>query len=233
MVNNDNSNLKQVRAPVYIPFKTFFTAIETLEPGIPPILDRSVFPTFSGGLQSQTLGAFKFLGLIKDDGSVEPLLQKLVNAKGDDRKTVMREIIRTKYAKAVELAENNASYGQLEDYFRNYNITGGTLYRVVRFYIDSCNYTGEKCSTHWAKAKKSPKRAIKKEIPAEEQDNGNAPQKNKDDNNGLAQGFLETVTLPEIGTITLSTSVNPLKLKGKYREWFYQLVDKLDEYPKE
>ena len=45
MVNNDNSNLKQVRAPVYIPFKTFFTAIETLEPGIPPILDRSVFPT--------------------------------------------------------------------------------------------------------------------------------------------------------------------------------------------
>jgi len=232
MVNSDNSNLKQVRAPVYIPFKTFLTAIETLEPGIPPILDRSVFPTFSGGLQSQVLGAFKFLGLIKDDGSVEPLLQKLVNTKGDERKAIYREIIRAKYTKAVELAEANASYGQLEDYFRNYNITGGTLYRVVRFFIDSCTYTGEKCSTHWAKAKKSPKRAIKREVPDEAVNEHETP-KNKDDNSSIAQGFLETVTLPDIGTITLSTSINPLKLKGKSREWFYQLVDKLGEYPKE
>jgi hypothetical protein len=232
MVNNENSNLKQVRAPVYIPFKTFLTAIETLEPGIPPILDRSVFPTFSGGLQSQVLGAFKFLGLIKDDGSVEPLLQKLVNAKGDERKLVLRDIIRTKYAKAVELAEANASYGQLEDYFRNYNITGGTLYRVVRFFIEACTYAGEKCSTHWAKAKKSPKRAIKKEVPNEESSEHGTPQ-NKVDNSGIASGFLETVTLPEIGTVTLSTSINPLKLKGTSREWFYQLVDKLGEYPKE
>jgi len=232
MVNNENSSLKQVRAPVYIPFKTFLTAIETLEPGIPPVIDRSVFPTFSGGLQSQVLGAFKFLGLIKDDGSGEPLLQKLVNARGDDRKTVMREIIRAKYAKAVELAENNASYGQLEDYFRNYNITGGTLYRVVRFYIDSCAYAGEKSSTHWAKAKKTPKRAIKKEI-SNEDAGGHEIEKPKDDSIGIAQGFLETVTLPDIGTITLSTSINPLKLKGASREWFYQLVDKLGEYPKE
>ena len=164
--------------------------------------------------------------------SVEPLLQKLVNAKGDERKLVLRDIIRTKYAKAVELAESNASYGQLEDYFRNYNITGGTLYRVVRFYIDTCTYTGEKCSTHWAKAKKSPKRAIKKEIPNEDAEQ-HVPEKSKDDSSGIAQGFLETVTLPEIGTITLSTSINPLKLKGKSREWFYQLVDKLGEYPKE
>ena len=52
------------RKPPYIAFKTFLTAIETFEQGIPPIIERGVWHTFSGSLQGHTLNAFKFLGLI-------------------------------------------------------------------------------------------------------------------------------------------------------------------------
>ena len=57
----------QGRLPPYIAFKTFLTAIETLQHALPPVLDRSVWHTFSGSLQSHTLGAFKYLELIDDD----------------------------------------------------------------------------------------------------------------------------------------------------------------------
>ena len=40
MVTITSNKEAQGRAPVYIPFKTFITAIDTLKPGIPPSLDR-------------------------------------------------------------------------------------------------------------------------------------------------------------------------------------------------
>jgi hypothetical protein len=93
MATKNGNKKTENRAAVYIPFKTFITAIDTLKPGIPPEIDRTVWPTFSGGLQSQTLGAFKFLGLIEEDGIVKPILNSLVNANDDERKEILGQII--------------------------------------------------------------------------------------------------------------------------------------------
>ena len=152
------------RKPAYIAFKTFLTAIETFEQGMPPTIERSVWHTFSGGLQSHTLNAFKFLGLVDEKGAPQPILQKIVHAKGEERKAILKEIIDNKYSKALQLGRNNASFQQLQDHFRASGITGGTLEMAVRFFLDACNYTGEKTSPFWAKAKKTMRRSRKAEV---------------------------------------------------------------------
>jgi len=227
MVTITSNKEEQGRAPVYIPFKTFITAIDTLKPGIPPSLDRTVWPTFSGGLQSQTLGAFKFLGLIGEDGTVNPILKTLVNADDEGRKETLKQIIRDKYAGAIALADKNASYGQLEDYFRTYDVQSTTLYRIIRFFLDACEYVGEKCSTHWAKAKKTVKRAIKREegsvrgkvVPPA---GGEQPE---------TKANVTTVQLKnDAGTVSLSLSVDLTKLSSDDWNWLREIVDKMNTY---
>ncbi len=220
MVINGNSKPEQERAPVYIPFKTFLTAVETLEQGLPDPLDRSVWPSWSGGIQSQTLGAFKFLGLIDEKGHVQPSLHKLVDAKGEQRKIVLKEIIEEKYKEAVKLGEGNSTFQQLQDFFRQYGVESGTLERVIRFFLDACEYTGSKCSVHWAKAKKTIRRTSRRgESSGEGSDNPPPPTnpQQKDDSNDRPQRQLHPMLegliteLPNPGTMLDSMKRESLK----------------------
>lgn len=226
MVSITSNNTEQDRAPVYIPFKTFISAIETLEQGLPPSLDRSAWPSFSGGVQSQTLGAFKFLGLIDETTSqVQPILKQLVEAKGETRKEILRRIIEDKYAEAIQLGQKNATFQSLQEYFRKYGVQGGTLDRVIRFFLDACSYTGAKCSPMWAKAKKSSNRRSPKkdDLPPKEKftDTGNLDK---------TPANIKTVTLRSGGTISLSLSIDMLALTPEDRTWLFELIDRLNSY---
>jgi hypothetical protein len=227
-VNKNNRNkTEHRRAPVYIPFKTFLTAVETFEQGIPPTLDRSVWPSFSGGTQSQTLGAFKFLGLINETGEVKGPLERLVDAKGDERKGVLREIIENQYAGAIQLAEQNASFQQLQEYFRAYGVQAGTLERVVRFFLDVCEYAGVKCSPLWSKAKKTLRRVSKKdETPSKVKPIKGKPAKSE----GETKFQVRTIQLQSGGTLSLSLSVDLMVLSREDREWLFTLIDQLNAY---
>jgi len=218
-----NNKSEQERAPVYIPFKTFLTAVETLEQALPATLDRSVWPSFAGGLQSQTLGAFKFMGLIDEEGKVQPILTRLVNARGDARKEVLGEVIKNRYEEAIRLGERNASFQQLQDFFRKYKVQGGTLERIIRFFLDVCEYTGIKCSPHWAKARKTIKRARRDETTRSVQPTGRAYHENIRPN-------IKTVELRSGGKLSLSLSVDLLTLSPEDREWLFEIIDRLNKY---
>lgn len=225
MVNKDENISEHGRAPVYIPFKTFLNAVETLGQGMPPTLDRSVWPSFSGGIQSQTLGAFKFLGLVKEDGEVEPILRLLVDAKGDERKTVLAEIIQNKYAGALRLAGKNASFNQLLELFRGYGVQGGTLERAIRFFLDACEYTDLKCSPLWAKAKKTFRKQSKKE---EQQSKYKPFEVSTPD--GEVKSSVKTVNLKSGGTLSLSLSIDIVALSKEDRDWLFGIIDELNAY---
>lgn len=228
MVNNNSGNkTEHGRAPVYIPFKTFLTAIEALGQGLPPTLDRSVWPSFSGGAQSQTLGAFKFLGLVNEQGKVEEILERLVNAKGNEEKGVLREIIESRYAGAIQLAQKNASFQQLQDYFRGYGVQAGTLERVTRFFLDACEYTGVKGSPLWAKAKKTFRRTTKRgEVPTKDKSTKGKPTKVETE----SKLSVKTIQLQSGGTLSLSMSVDLMSLSREDRDWLFELIDKLTTY---
>lgn len=223
-INNGNIKAKHGRAPVYIPFKTFINALETLQQGMPRRLDRSVWPSFSGIVQSQTLGAFKFLELIDDNGEVQPILERLAGTKGDDRKAVLREIIDKQYAEAIRLGEKNASFQQLLDLFRGYGVQGGTLERAIRFFLDSCDYTGLKGSPLWAKAKKTIRRPPRK--------SEGSPKHERIERTGdkRTQPSVKAVQLRSGGTLSLSLSVDLMALSREDREWLFGLIDQLNAY---
>jgi hypothetical protein len=225
MVTNGNSK-SELRAPVYIPFKTFLNAVEVLEQGLPDPLDRSVWPSWSGGVQSQTLGAFKFLGLIDEKGNVQNILHRLVDAKSEERKTVVKEIIEERYKEAVKLGEVNSTFQQLQDLFRQYGVESGTLERVTRFFLDSCEYTGIKCSAHWAKAKKTARRQSKKD---DSTTNDKTILQHSITNDEKAKN-IQTIQLKSGGTISLSVVVDLISLSTEDREWLFKMIDQFKEY---
>ncbi len=219
------------RKPSYIAFKTFLTAVETFEQGLPPMLDRSVWPTFSGGLQSHTLNAFKFLGLIDENGKVQEILEKLVNAKGENRKDVIKEIINGKYKEAVKLGSVNASFQQLQDHFRSFGVQGGTLEMVVRFFLDACKFTGIKYSPLWASAKKTSRRGKKEEPPAPG-DGKVIPPTPPGAIAGQAKANIQTIQLKSGGTVSLSVDIDLISLSQEDREWIFKIIDQFKEYGK-
>lgn len=227
MTTNSENTTTRDRKPSYIAFKTFLTAVETLQQGLPPVIDRSVWHTFSGGLQSHTLNAFKFLGLIDEKGKVQPILENLVSAKGEERKTLIREIIGDKYKEAVQLGQKNASFQQLQDHFRSYGVQGGTLEMVVRFFLDACKYTGEKCSPLWAKAKKAVRRSKREESPSTGKDATFPPVEKEQ-----PKANVQTVQLKSGGTLSLSVVVDLISLSQEDREWLFKLIDQFKEYEK-
>ncbi len=236
------SSTDKVVAP-YIPFKTFQTAIETLEQGVPPQLDRSVWKTWSGAVQSQTLSGFRFLGLIDSNGNTQPSLNKLVEAREDSaRRAVLKTIIEERYAKLIPMAEQDVTSKQLEDTLREYGVQGSTLDKAVRFFISAANYAGVRLSVHWAKAngRGTANRTSRQRIPREP-DGESAPpsRRGRQRNNPPAgrnpePGYVKTVSLPgSVGTVTLSVSINPIELIGPHRTWFYEGVDWLNKCPSE
>jgi hypothetical protein len=109
--------------------------------GVPPRIDRSFLSGLSGGYQTQVLAALRSLGLILDDGTVQPALQTLVD-QPQNRRALVAMILRTRYPEAVAMGEEKATQGQLEGQFKKYGITGATLRKAIAFYLHAADFAG-------------------------------------------------------------------------------------------
>ena len=220
---------------VYVPFKTLLTAITSLVKGLPTRLDRTAWPSLSGLTQSQTLSAFKFLGLIDKDGYVQPILKQLVgeSMESAEFKSTMSDVLKAKYDKVVSLACQNGTIAQLQEAMRGYNVSGTTLDRAVRFWTEAAAFSGIPYPDNWRKVRGA-SGVGKRRRGNLEGEHVERPHVNKpgEGDSASSQGYVKTVTLRGgIGRVTLSVTVNPIELSGKNRSWFYELVDKLNECP--
>jgi hypothetical protein len=238
MKKDANVNQTLPLTGVYIPFKTFLTAVKTFSQAMPPKLDKSAWPSFSNLLKGQTFNAFKFLELIDREGNPQPSLKELAKepVESAEFKATLGRIIEEKYGPVVELAAKHGTINQLQDAMKVYYVSGTTLERAIRFWLEAAKAVGIPYPENWKRATKGIVR--RRKAGASTSDGGGAGKlsgKVNPSNGGLSQsGYSETVTLPgDIGTITLTVSINPIKLKGESRDWFNQLIDKLGECPTE
>jgi hypothetical protein len=123
----------------YVPFKTFLNALESLEHGVPHVIDRSVWPTFSGLYQSQTLAAFRFLGLIDEEGKPTADLLKLVGDK-DNRKLQLRRVLEQSYASVVKRDLTKMTSASLDSAMEEYGGTGDTHRKAISFFLQAARY---------------------------------------------------------------------------------------------
>ncbi len=128
----------------YVPFKTFLTALETLEGGgVPNRIDGSIWRSFSGLVQSQVLGAFRFLGLVDGDQPT-PELRKLVEDK-QNPPAVLRRILEKSYSALISHDLTKMTGTMLNGLMEKYGVTGATRRKAVTFFLQAAKYAGFLC----------------------------------------------------------------------------------------
>ena len=226
----DNQNGKKATVPVYLSFKTFQSAIQSLRNhGLPNSLDRTAFGSRSGAEQTQILSAFRFLGLSDDNDKTQESLRALVKAQENstEEKQQIAALLRERYANAFALNLEAATPAQLDKAIGDYGTTGATKARAVRFFIKATEHCGIKLSTRLT--------ARKPRTTGPSTNNGDEqvlPTQRRRSNAAIAPPF-KIVSLPEVGgTLTVSGTFNFFDLVGDERELVLGIIDQLSAFQK-
>jgi hypothetical protein len=215
----------------YLPFLTFTNALDNIASnGVPNIIDRHSFPSFSGASVSATLGALKFFGLIGEDGTPNDSLHDLVMDR-DGRKPAIKKLLEKHYPNVFALDLMRATPPQFDGAFTPelYNVAGETKVKAKTFFIKAAQYADIPMSNMLIKkTRASGKRASRKSkgaIPTRV----NTPE---DVTTPPASGtqMSKTITFAGGGRLTLTLDVNILELKGTDRTFVFDLIDKIEAY---
>lgn len=210
----------------YVPFKTFLAAIEGFERHMPQPIDNSAWPTYSGAIKSQLLGAFRFMGLIDNKGNALPPLEALVEDKAH-RKAHLRKVLEASYKPLIAAGLQNMSPKRFDELMGEYGMGGDTHNKVVSFFIKAAKYAELPISPLLLRRGARPITARKRR-----QDGGS------EDGTGEATTFQapsggtsKTVDLTSGGKLTVILSVNLLDLSAADREFVFGIIDRLQSYP--
>ena len=146
MNNFQTSNSKissQVSIPPYVPYRTFRTFLEFLQDGIPARIDRSVWGSrFSGSSGTQLMTTFKVLGLMDENGFPTQILEELVFAEGENRRELIKSLLRSYYTPVFQLDLTRATKGQFHEAFRSFGAKEGVLSKCEAFFIQAATDAG-------------------------------------------------------------------------------------------
>lgn len=218
----------------YLPWRTFINTIEALAKHMPNRIDRSAFPGQSGAIQNQLLIAFKFFGLIGEDGKPLAALQAIAVTDEAARKIALRKLVEAKYADLFALDLTKTTPAEFaEQMTKSYGVSGDTRLKATRFFLNVAQYLDISVSPLLLRDKTKPmngaspnrKRRVVRarvdgETPADDEDNDEQP---------LAAES-RSVTLRSGGTLTLAATTKFMALSAADRKFVFDLIDKLEAY---
>lgn len=222
---------KKKSAP-YLPFATFTNALDSVAAhSVPNIIDRSSFPSFSGGNVAATLSAFRFFDLIDNTGAPLMELHTLAMNKAD-REANIRALLEKYYASLIALDLSRTTPSQFDEAFSSeaFGVTGDTRVKAKTFFIKA------------AQAAKIPiSKLLLNKARASGQRKPRKPKVNNIGGNSIDNAVYEQpapagghatkiVQLSGGGTVMLTASVDILSLKGKDRDFVFKLIDMLDAF---
>ena len=210
----------------YLPFRTFLNTLDHLKAiGIPHKIDRGIFPSFSGIIQGQVLGTFRFLGLIDEHGKPSPDLATLIE--GKERKPALKELLKKRYCELVSLDLTKVSPSQFDNKLSEYGVTGATHQKAKSFFLRASRFAELPLTPLLTRKTRSSSGTRRKKSPE-----GKGEQ-NGDRHHGTTDhisGTSKTITLRCGGELTLSLTVNLFDLVGEDREFVFGIVDKIQNY---
>lgn len=217
--------------PAYVPFRTFMNAVESLEHGVPTIVDRTVWPTFSGLYQSQTLGAFRFLGLIDGEGKPAPDLQKLVEDK-DSRKIHLRRILEHAYASLIKKDLMKMTPATFNSAMEEYGATGDTHRKAVSFFLKASKYAGIPLSPYILKQTRATRTTRRRRSPNGAPKGYYVPEMKGVADNGAQQssGPTKTIQLSRGVTMTICCSADTFSMIAEDREFVMKILGEVETY---
>jgi hypothetical protein len=222
--------------PPYIPWKTFTNTLDGLAKSMPNRIDRSAFPGQSGAGQNQLLIAFRFFGLINDEGKPTPTMLALAVTDEAARKNALRKIVEQKYAPLFALNLTKTTPSEFAETMTGvYNVTGDTRLKATRFFLAALEFLDIQVSPLLLRDKTkslgngTPTRRRRTTRPRL-LDEGNEEEDEQEDEAQPQAGESRSVTLKSGGTLTLSASTKFVALSASDRKFVFDLFDQLTAY---
>lgn len=215
------------RAPAYLPFKTFLSALDRLAQGMPHEINKECFPTYSGVIQGQIIGALKFFDLIDDSGVPKgSALEQLALQKSVARRKVnLLPLVRTAYSDLMKLDPARLTPSKFDSAFESYGISGDTKRRAKTFFIHAAQFVGlslsplltRRTKRTSVKRKKLQHQAIDSSVVATE----SVPQNNE-----------EAISIQLSGDVTLTIILRGklTRLRKEDREFAFGIIDSVNAY---
>lgn len=236
-------------APPYISFRSLNNMLDRFKSeGLPRRIDRSYWGSFlSGSTGAQTMVALRSLGLVDASDSPTELLERVSDesASAEDRKRILAEVLQQRYPDVIALDLARASWGQLEEVFKQkYNLDGETRRKAMTFFINAAQYANIPLSNHITKRTRTrvaPARSNTRAAPRKTPRNGvGAPgegdpsaqedeQKLVNAKEGLASQS-RSVQLRSRGVVTLSYAVDLFDLDEEDHRFLWGLIEVLRGY---
>ena len=210
----------------YLPFKTMLSCIESLAPHVPDTIDKSLFDSQSGAMQSAIMVAFRFLGLIDARGESSAALRKLVDHP-EGRKEELRKLIEQAYPELIALGLAKATPKQLDQAMEQYGVTGSTHQKAVTFFLQAAIFAGIPLSQYITR-RKARMAARRRGAKTRLIEFNLAPEEQNDDEQGSSNS--RTVALRSGGTVTLGTDFDPFTVSTEDRTFIFNLIDQLAAY---
>lgn len=231
-VKVDLQELPSKNAAAYLPFKTFLSAIEALEHGIPKKIDRTIWRTQAYVVQTQIIMALRFLGLLDSEDNPTPKLHQLVEKKAD-RKMYLNNILVDAYRSIIDLDLTKTTPKMLDDEMEKYSVSGDTKKKAVRFFLQAAKYVEMQMHPLLQSQVRNSNGPRKKRTP-------NKPAVNIVSPGAVLQtdGLEERPTSTQAagmsngGKIVLQVFGDPFALPSEERNLIFELVDKVREHAK-
>ena len=215
---------------VYSSWVTVQNALDALSHGVPPQIDRSLFPGLNWAVQSQLLSGMRFLRLIDEHGNTLPQLVTLAEDT-ERRRQNWVPILKNAYRDVFAIDLTKASPLQLEAAIQKYGVGGDTLEKAVRFFLSAAEFSGIPLSPHLQKRRRSPS-PRKRRTPSKVKSGALEDSSNDAQVHAKAEGTTRIVQLKSGGTLFFSVSVNLFGLSAEDRKFVFTLIDELQAYEK-
>jgi hypothetical protein len=229
MATTSQSTAKRI--PPYLAFKTFLNSLDALSQGVPPKLDRSLWKGQSGINQGLIMSAYRYFHLVNEnDESTADLA--LLAQHPEKRAAKLKEMIKIEYFFVLEKGDiTKSTMRMLEDAFGAvYPVQGDTKGKAITFFLKAAKFADLPLSpyllTQLRETAKRPRRTKPRNPNGDD-----APIPPPD---STIQGVSShKVQLVGGGRLTVTISANPFTMPAEDRNFFFSLVDMLQNYGKE
>lgn len=215
--------------PPYVSFTTFNNFLTTFgERPPPPQIDKTFLGSHSGANQALLLSTLKTFDLIDEAGRVMPKLPEIATDV-DARKRFLDERLRTLYPGLVQLAHQNGTPQQLEDWFRKWGYQGSTMRKAVVFYLSAAQYAEVPVSPHFKAPKARPSSSTSRRKQTSSTSVAGVetlPERPPSNSDGTTYTF----SIGEAGRVTVNVAVDVFKLTGDERDNLFGLIDLLRSF---
>jgi len=223
------------RVAPYLPFATFLSSLDAFTQGVPPKLDRTLWRSQSGFLQGLIMNTYRFFGLVEEtegDTATDYLLELVRNK--EQRPEILRALIEAQYTDVLEGHDlSKMTMKMLEAEFEKaFSVSGATKQKAITFFLKAAKFAemplSHFLSSQLRNAAPRKKRGLKQRI---EQENGVAIETNLMD--AGEGGGSHTLHFASGGTLTVTIDANPFTMPKEERDFFFSVVDMLQEYGQE